>query len=237
LAWRIQAGLLPRQNVAFAGWETHYRYVPLGRVSGDYCDLVEKDGAERALFFLLGDVSGKGVAASFLMAHLNALFRSLIDGVHPLEQIVERANRIFSESTISSHYATLVAGRASETGEIQILNAGHCPPVVVRSGKVASIEATGFPVGLFQGNPYEIQTLRLQPGDTLFLYSDGLTEAGNGSSDGYGEERLHRLVESNRSLSPARLAAAVMKDLDDFLGGAPRSDDLTLMAIRRSDRP
>jgi sigma-B regulation protein RsbU (phosphoserine phosphatase) len=95
LASRIQTQLLPHKSLRFDGWEAYYHYEPAGPVSGDYCDLVSSETERGDIFFLLGDVSGKGVAASILMAHLHAMFRSLIAVGLSANQLVERANRIF----------------------------------------------------------------------------------------------------------------------------------------------
>jgi sigma-B regulation protein RsbU (phosphoserine phosphatase) len=134
LAWRVQAALLPASDLAVSGWQTHYRYIPNGPVSGDYCDLVATEGHPAAQFyFMIGDVSGKGVAASLLMAHLNASLRAFArTGLSP-EQALAEANRLLARSTLASHYATLVCGRAGASGEVEIANAGHSSPLVVRS--------------------------------------------------------------------------------------------------------
>ncbi len=129
LASRIQGALLPKPSVAFEGWDIYYHYEPAGPVSGDYCDLLFSRNDQRELFFLLGDISGKGVAASLLMSHLHAIFRSLIALAMPVAQLVERANRIFCESTLSTQFATLVCGRADPSGTIDLCNAGHCSPL------------------------------------------------------------------------------------------------------------
>ncbi|MFQ5742160.1 MAG: SpoIIE family protein phosphatase [Acidobacteriota bacterium] len=234
LAWRIQSGLLPMQDLTFAGWQTHYRYQPAGPVSGDYCDLVTRESDGGTLYFLLGDVSGKGVAASFLMAHLNALFRSLIDVGLAIPQMVERANRIFSESTISGHYATLVCGRATADGEVEICNAGHMPPLLIRGGTVETVDTTGLPVGVFDSSSYRAHRVRLSPGDTLFLYTDGLTEAPDRSRKEYGIEGLARVLEGSCDLEPAALAAACLDDLSSFQSGMHRVDDLTMMVVQRA---
>ncbi len=105
LAARIQRALLPKPGLAPAGWDVRYHYQPAGMVSGDYCDLFETDGG---LLFMLGDVSGKGIAASMLMSHLHATFRSLAEAGLPLDRMVENANRIFCESTLAGQFATLV---------------------------------------------------------------------------------------------------------------------------------
>ena len=124
LAARIQQTLLPPREFSPVGWQIRYHYAPAGLVSGDYCDLFESKGA---LLFLLGDVSGKGVAASMLMSHLHATFRSLADADLPLDRMVEAANRIFSESTMAGQFATLVVGRASRDGAVELVSAGHLP--------------------------------------------------------------------------------------------------------------
>jgi sigma-B regulation protein RsbU (phosphoserine phosphatase) len=112
LAATIQRGLLPERNLQVDGWHASYHYQPALHVSGDYCDLITTP--ERQLYFILGDVSGKGVAASMLMAHLHAMFRTLISVGLPLKQLMERASRVFCESTLPTHYATLVCGRADD---------------------------------------------------------------------------------------------------------------------------
>ena len=115
LAAQIQAGLLPATHKRIDGWEVAYHYQPAGAVSGDYCDLI--NGNDSSWMFVVGDVSGKGVAASMLMAHLQAMFRTLISINLPLEQMVERASRVFCESTLPTQYATLVCGRVGSDGE------------------------------------------------------------------------------------------------------------------------
>src|SRR5437660_1796341 len=103
-AWLIQGELLPKQNFKFNGWAVSYHYEPAGPVSGDYCDLVSLDNGE--LYFLIGDVSGKGVAASLLMSRLHAIFRSLISAGLGVSELVERANHLFADKTMSPYYAT-----------------------------------------------------------------------------------------------------------------------------------
>ena len=167
------------------------------------------------------------------MAHLNAMFRSLIATGLPLQNLLERANRLFSESTIASHYATLVCARAEASGEVEVCNAGHCPPLVIRERSVETIGATGFPVGLLSSGPYTLDRVSLAAGDTLFLYTDGLTEATDRDGGEYGPERLSRLLHDNRDLAPHHLATACLRDLADFQGGSSRADDLTIMVVRR----
>jgi sigma-B regulation protein RsbU (phosphoserine phosphatase) len=179
-------------------------------------------------------VSGKGVAASMLMAHLNAMFRALISVNLPLDQLVERASRVFCESTLPTQYATLVCGRATTSGEVELCNAGHLPPLLVQDGKVTSIAATGLPVGVFCSESFSVSRVQLNKGDTLFLYTDGLSESLDGDGNEYGAHRLSQLLKDNCDLAPDSIISLCRHELHSFANGNAPKDDLTLMAIRRT---
>ncbi|MGO8735958.1 MAG: SpoIIE family protein phosphatase [Terriglobia bacterium] len=233
LASQLQRGLLPNQNLAFAGWEVCSHYQPLGLVSGDYCDVVTHQDESQDFFFALGDVSGKGVAASMLMSQLHAIFRTLIASGLTVQAMVERASRVFCQSTLSSLFATLVLVRAEQSGNIEVCNAGHCPALLLQGGKVIELRATGVPLGLFCEGAYPTQKAEMASGDALLLYTDGVSEARSAEEEEYGEERLKELVASSCTRSAQALLAACIEDLDLFRSGAPLLDDLTLMAVRR----
>ncbi len=126
-AWSIQAGLLPPQDLQAPGWATHFRYVPAGPVSGDIVDLIT--GSDDSLYFLLGDVAGKGVSAALLMAHLGAHFRRLAEEQLPIAGILGQLSDKLAERTAPARYVTLVVGIARPDGSIQLANAGHLPPL------------------------------------------------------------------------------------------------------------
>lgn len=232
LASQIQTGLLPLPDQRIDGWEVAYHYQPAGAVSGDYCDLIA--GEDKSLHFVLGDVSGKGVAASMLMAHLHAMFRTLVSVNLPLEQMVERASRVFCESTLPTQYATLVYGRATPDGEVQICNAGHLPPLLIRQGEVRRLSATGLPVGVFCSESFSCTSFKLKPGESLFLYTDGFTETTGESGEEFGIDRLAGLLQDRTDLPPRTLIDLGLNELKTFANGRAPFDDLTLMAIRRS---
>ena len=232
LARQIQRGLLPKPDARLDGWQVSYHYRPAGLVSGDYCDVV--DAGARGLYFMLGDVSGKGIAAAMLMANLHALFRALVSAGLPLGELVTQASRAFCETTLASHYATLVCGHALSSGDMELCNAGHLPPLHVHAGRVVEVPSTGLPLGMFCSQEFSLSRVQLQMGDTLLLYTDGLTEAEDGSGAAYGQERLSRLAASNCQALPKGLLATCLNDLDSFRGAAPLHDDLTVMAISRA---
>jgi sigma-B regulation protein RsbU (phosphoserine phosphatase) len=232
LAARIQRRLLPNLEIAPTGWDVRFHYQPAGMVSGDYCDLVEtRDG----LLFMLGDVSGKGVAASMLMSHLHATFRSLAEAGLPLDRMVEDANRIFCESTFAGQYATLVVGRAAADGSMEFVSAGHLPLLHLHGEGVAPKDSTGVPLGMFCNARFPVHRLTLAPGDAVFLYTDGLTEARNRVGQEYGLQRIRTLAERNIRKAPDGLISDCLEDLTNFGEGLKQTDDLTLLAVRRAE--
>jgi sigma-B regulation protein RsbU (phosphoserine phosphatase) len=233
LAARVQQTLLPPSPLVDRGWEMAYLYQALGAVSGDYCDAVRATDSDEGLVLLLGDISGKGVAASMLMAHLHASMRTLVGFNLPLPQLVQRANRVFCDSTMANHYATLVCARFSAPGTMEICNAGHCPPLLLHQGTVVPIEATGVPIGMFCTKEYGLKVHTLDPGDTLVLYTDGVTETRNTADEEYGEQRMASLVASLAAETPQAIVNACVADIAGFRGRAKRLDDLTVMVVRR----
>ena len=234
LARRIQAGLLPDPDLRLAGWEAHYRYEPAGIVSGDYCDLWTAPEEGSSIHFAVGDVSGKGVAASLLMAHLQAAFRSLIGAGVPLSELVARVNRQLLEAGIASHYATLACGRLGEDGAVEMVNAGHCPPVIVRGRTLEALGPTGVPVGLLADQPFEVHQFQLRKGDSLVLYTDGLTEARRGETE-FGLAGLQRVLESHARRGAADILRALLAEVQAFADGP--LDDVTVVVLKQLTRP
>ncbi|MGA2143559.1 MAG: SpoIIE family protein phosphatase [Bryobacteraceae bacterium] len=231
LATQIQSRLLPPRDIALEGWDTQYCYKPVGAVGGDYCELVVL-GDGKSLFFAVGDVAGKGVAASLLMTHLSAIFRSLLSVDLPLADVVSRANRLFCESTAPAHYATLACGRATAKG-VELCNAGHCTPLLLRPDATQRLDSTGLPLGLFCGGQYTVQHLSLGAGESLVLYSDGITEAQDPAGDEYKEERLIRSLRDHLGQGADAMADGVLGDVTRFCQARPPADDMTLLIVRR----
>jgi phosphoserine phosphatase RsbU/P len=231
LAARIQTRLLPKHDFRCDGWHVEYHYKPLGIVSGDYCDLVI--GADEQLYFMLGDVSGKGVAASMLMSNLSAIFRALIPLGLPVAELMERANCLFAGNTLPTQYATLICGRAMPGGALELCSAGHVPALVVTGDTVYRVESHGMPIGLFAEQKFTTSSFEIASGDSLVLFSDGVSEAGVDGED-YGYERIAEMVMKSVGLPPGEVVAACVRDLERFLGHAPVFDDQTLMVVQKS---
>jgi phosphoserine phosphatase RsbU/P len=232
-AHRLQSMLLPKPGSLVAEWECYYDYAPAGAVGGDYCDLVAVDGK---LYFLLGDAVGKGIAGSMIASQLHSLFRALLPMGLSLSQLFERINRIFCESAITDYYATLVCGRGSCDGTIELVNAGHLPPILLRSGQGSSLAATGLPLGLFYTSTYDVTELKLVPRETLLFYTDGITEARNSLDVEYGTERLMSIAIGRCDCCAEELVRALVNDVVAFTAGLSLQDDRTVMALRHAPR-
>jgi len=231
MAANIQKALLPRQDWSIDGWQACYYYQPANLVSGDYCDLIETDGG---FLFLLGDVSGKGVAASMLMSHLHATFRTLAGQNLPLQKMIEHANRLFAESTTAGQFATMVVGSARADGKITYVSAGHLPVFHISASGVRAREATGVPLGMFCTTNFPVCELMLERGDKLLLYTDGLTEMFNAAGDEYGVARVQSLARRHASTEPNALLGACLEEIRDFSANGRQADDLTLMVLHRA---
>lgn len=231
-AARVQRALLPPSRLDHAGWEIAFHWQPRGAVSGDHVDLVRSGGGDDSLLLLLGDVAGKGVAASLLQSHLHALFRALATAEAPLGDLLGRANRLFYAATAAASYATLTLLRLHPDGRLELANAGHTRPLLADARGVRPVEGAGLPLGLFGDAAYDDRELFLAPGQTLLLYTDGWTEAAVGEEE-YGIGRAAAALRRAARLPPAEVVAACRGEMEAFLAGAPRGDDLTLLALRR----
>lgn len=234
LANHVQRALLPKPNCCIDGWEIAFSYEAAHHVSGDYVDLIEVRPGE--FCFILGDVSGKGIAAALLMAHLHATLRMLLLSGASLDQVVQQTSSTFCQSSLPAQFVTLVIGKASVNGSVELINAGHTPVLFAHEGKTAALPATEVPLGLFCDldgvASSTIVTLTAVKGDMLLLYSDGVTETSDVEGAEYGVERLGDLLARTAHHGPQQAIEAVLKDLNSFSGDSALSDDRSLLALR-----
>jgi sigma-B regulation protein RsbU (phosphoserine phosphatase) len=207
-AGQLQRSLLPPSPFVVGDWSAAHRFVPAGLVSGDYVDLIPN--GER-LYFMLGDVSGKGIAASMLMAELHAMFRTLVPFDLPMELLMTRASALVCV----------------------IANAGHPPPLVMMADGHVEVPATGVPVGMFCHSQFTATELVLDRSDTLLMYSDGLTEARNATGEEYGPDRVRDALVRTAHLDVDDLLDRLLEEQARFRAGSSNADDLTLLAVRR----
>ena len=232
IAKEVQRQLLPARAPELAGFACAGECIQAKSVGGDYYDFVELE-ADR-VGFLLADVSGKGIAAALLMANLQATLRSQYAG--PREdpaRLLEDVNRLFFASTPGNRYATLfLAEFDPATRELRYVNCGHVPPVLARSsGAIETLAPTATVIGLFEEWIGTSEMVLLEPGDTLVVCSDGVTEALNDDEEEYGEDRLRQAVAAQRGLPVPELLARLQASVQQF-AGVVQSDDLTLLVAR-----
>lgn len=234
LARRIQVAILPDSLPEVAGYQIHAGNVPSRGVSGDFYKVVERNGG-REVILLLADVSGKGIAAALLTGSLEALTAGAIaTGASP-EEVCATTSRLLFERTPPEKYSTLfLAQLEPERGGLIYCNAGHNPGLVVRrDGGSQWLASTGPPVGLLPEANYEASSVTLEAGDTLVLYTDGITEAENRDGEEYGTDRLEALCREHKDLPARDLAETIEEHLSTFAAGNPFADDRTLVIVRR----
>ena len=234
VASAIQMAMLPR---VFPPFTDHpelniYGMVdPAKEVGGDLYDFFIR---HNKLFFCIGDVSGKGVPAALVMAMTNSLFRSISSHEEQPEEIVSLMNLAFTEQNTQNMFLTLFLGVLDlTTGQLDYCNAGHNAPVIMASSEWHMVNAVAnLPLGVVADFPYKAQSVQLQRGDVLYMYTDGLTEAENSNHDQFGEQRMMDVLASLTNTRPRVIADTMQSAVESFVGGAEQSDDLTMLAIR-----
>lgn len=230
LAAQIHNGLLPASNMTIPGWQVAYHYKPAGVIGGDYFDVLS-DG-RGGTYFLIADVAGKGVSAAMLTANLRAVFRALIPLGLDVEQLLTHANRLFCESKLPMQYATVIFGHASSTGKLQVVNAGHLPALLLHGSEVKLLESNCIPLGMFCEQEFKATLHDLELGDTLVLFTDGVSEAQDASGKEYGVAKLQSLIQEATNQCPEELIKSCRECLEAFRGATERADDETLLAIQ-----
>jgi serine phosphatase RsbU (regulator of sigma subunit) len=234
-AAEIQRGLLPARAPAVRGLDLAGYNVPCRTVGGDYYDFLTY--ADGRIGILVGDVAGKGMPAALMMSSLQARVQVLAEEPGDLGNLVSRLNRSVTTNCPDNRFVTFVICLLNpSTGELAYCNAGHNPPLIIRScGEVDRLERGGLILGILPGATYQQSHCRLERGDILVLYSDGVTEAMAPDRDEeFGEERLAELVKQNLGKPAAELVEEVTRAVSDWIGDANPADDLTLVFARRT---
>jgi len=232
IAANVQQKMFPRKLRLLDSLDYAGHCVPALEVGGDYYDFLE--ASARAIGFVLADVSGKGVPAALLMANLQACFRSQSpDALERPADMLRAVNKQFYESTAAERFATLFFGIYDDrTRKLRYVNCGHCPPFLLRStGELGRLEPTATPLGAFTNWKCREAEAELHVGDTLLLYSDGVTEAGVEGAEEFGEDRLAHALRVNQWQPAEALVQAIVDDVADFSAGS-RHDDVTVVALR-----
>lgn len=242
-ARQVQARLFPQKLPSMKRLEYAADCIPARKVGGDYYDFLELRPGRLAL--VLADIAGKGVSGALLMANLQANLRSQYAmAVDELPRLLASVNRLFYESTDDASYATLFfADYDDSSRKLRYANCGHLPPLLLRAGgssrdqaseppKVEWLHSTCTVMGLFEAWHCEIAEVQLAPGDTLVLYTDGITEATNADGEEFGESRLLDTIRSHSYLPARPLLQALVGAVQQFSSGSEQQDDITLVIAR-----
>jgi sigma-B regulation protein RsbU (phosphoserine phosphatase) len=232
LGREIQSRLLPKSPSDVAGTRLAAMNMPCFEVGGDYYDFLDLPNGD--LGIAIGDVSGKGVSAALIMSSLQAALRVAAPIESDIAMLIPRLNALIHRSTFGRKYVTFFFGRYTpSTGELRYVNAGHNPPMLVVDGRVRRLDSTARPIGLLPENRASEASVIIEPGATLFLYTDGLNEAANADDEELGMERLESLVREACALPADAIAPRVLGAITAFEGGAHPNDDKTIVVLRR----
>jgi serine phosphatase RsbU (regulator of sigma subunit)/predicted enzyme related to lactoylglutathione lyase len=232
IAWRVQAKLFPQTLPRFKTLECAGLCIPARKVGGDYYDILDLGRDRFAL--IVGDVVGKGIAAALLMANLQANLRSqcAIAFDQP-QRLLRSVNQLFADNIADSSYATLFFAEYDDhTGRLRYANCGHLPALLLRAdGTIEYLASTATVVGLFKEWDCAIEERQILPGDTLVLYTDGVTESFNDAEEEFGEGRLIAALQRHGKLASHELLAAIVEEVQQFSPNE-QHDDITLVVAK-----
>jgi hypothetical protein len=229
----VQLALMPAHKPNIPGWHVWLYTRPANDVGGDLIDHLRID--ERSHFVALGDVAGKALPAALLSVKLQATLRALAPRFDDLGELGGAVNHILQRDGLPSRFASLVYLLVSEdSGCVRLLNAGHMPPLLVGHGQVRTLERGSMVLGMMPDVTFGEQRVELSSGDSLIVYSDGITEAMNDAGDFFGDERLLAVVRQSAGLPPETIGARVLDAVATFATDAVPSDDVSLIVLERA---
>lgn len=233
LAYEIQTNLLPSRAPEINGYDLAGVSIPAQSVGGDYFDYIQIDDYHWGL--ALGDVSGKGMPAALLMSNAQATLRGQCLFGLSVHETVERSNTLLTGSIRRGSFLTLFFGMLDVvSGAFKFTNAGHNKPYVRRAdGTLEMLELGGLVVGFVPNQKYTEDAVSLNPGDTLFVFSDGIPEAMDEAHAQYGEERLEALLKDMGDVPAQAYIDRIHRDVKEHTGSAPQNDDITMLVVKR----
>jgi sigma-B regulation protein RsbU (phosphoserine phosphatase) len=230
VASQIQQSMLPSNHLKLGDVDIFGSLVPAREVGGDLYDFFVRD---EKLFFCIGDVSGKGTPSAMLMAGTRSFFLAFSGHENNPALIMQYINESACQGNDTNMFVTMFVGVLDlPTGHLRYCNAGHDVPMILANGHLTSLDAKPFlPVGLFEEVKYDMTETYMQPDSTLFLYTDGLTEAKNSERKQFGIKRVEEVLATCTDMHPQELLETIGKAVRGFVGDAEQSDDLTMLAI------
>jgi sigma-B regulation protein RsbU (phosphoserine phosphatase) len=230
LAAEIQRALLPEALQSGSHFDVAASSIPCRAIGGDFFDYFNL--ADGQFAFTLGDVAGKGPSAALLTAMIQGAFAAQVTSMDSPAAVMAHINRTLIRRAIQSRFVTVMYGVLAPDGKLTYCNAGHNPPILVGRNGVRRLETGGLILGLFPHATYEEETLQLEDGDTLVVFSDGVTEALNAGGDEFGEERLLPCIDEHCGCATDVLLDRILSTVRTFAASAAQNDDVTALVLR-----
>jgi len=232
VAYQIQRNLLPKEPPIINGYDIAGTSVPAQTVGGDYFDFIPIEDGWWAI--CLGDVSGKGLPASLLMANLQATLRGQTLVNSPVHETIKRSNTLMYESTDDENFVTLFYGLLDVSRhQFSFCNAGHEHPFLLSGRGNTRLDSGGIALAVLDEAEFHQQTVTLNAGDVVVIFSDGITDATNRFDEPFGQDSLSAIIEQHKDKPASRIIEEIMSAVNRHAGDAPQLDDLTLVVMRR----
>jgi len=230
---KVQRALMPEQNPEIAGWTIWLFTRPANEVGGDLVDYLRLD--ENKTVLTIADVAGKGLQAALMTSKLQATIRALATEINSLSDFGIKINNIFHRDSLPNLFASMLFIRIdSNSGEVDFINAGHFPPLIVNDKETKELSKGDIALGLVSNAEYKEQTLLIEQNEIFIAYSDGVCEAKNEYGQFFGMERFQKLIKNSSNNSPKQIGEYIISQLEQFIGDYPAADDISLIIMKRN---
>lgn len=229
---KVQQALMPEQNPEFPGWSIWLFTRPANEVGGDLVDYLRISETKAGL--TIADIAGKGLQAALLTSKLQSTIRALAGDGFTLPEFVKKTNKIFHRDSLPSLFASMLFIQLeTDSNRIEYINAGHFPPLILKGKELFELEKGNPALGIIPGIEFDSRTIELKKDEILIVYSDGIFEARNDNGEFLGMERFHQLIKYYSDKNPVEMGNAIISQVEQFIGGASASDDISLIILKR----
>jgi sigma-B regulation protein RsbU (phosphoserine phosphatase) len=229
---KVQKALLPDENPQIPGWKVWLYSRPANEVCGDLVDYLNLN--DKLIGFTMADVAGKGLSAALMMSKLQSTIRAIANENDTLSEFASKVNKIFNRDSLPSLFASMLYMKIEPgSGRINYVNAGHLPPFILSGDNISETEKGDAAIGIMKDSRFCERSIELQPGETFIVFSDGVTEAMSEAGQFFGKQRLINTIKKYHERPADKLGDAIVQQVEYFAGNAPRSDDLSLIILKR----
>lgn len=230
---KVQQALMPAQNPEFPGWTLWLFTKPANEVGGDLVDYLRVDDNKAAL--TMGDIAGKGLQAALLTSKLQSTVRALASDDLSLPELGKKINKIFHRDSLPNLFASMLFIEInSDSDNVEFINAGHFPPLIVKDKNIKELERGTAALGIIPDINFSTKTIQLKEDEIFIAYSDGVFEARNDNGEFFGMERFYELIRNYSNQSPSEMGKSIINRIEQFIGNSTTADDISLIIMKRS---